>query len=250
MKNDSRNKRKISRKAIVGILLIGIIVGGSSLGIALTQMGLPTVVENPMQINNINVTKYVENVMKGIPLDCYTYYPEGNKKLQPEIRVYETMTEKFYNMTKLDSRTLTTNAPYQAYLFSHCPFIDVSMQSLPAKFDPNLKSSVTLQVPLEIQKNVYESQQLTNYNFTEYAMTSDTIEQIGRMFAMTYPEVVDQLTLHKLFNKTSDCINPSWRSNSGLLDCTYHRSQFVVNTNSSGIIATTILPINGTGHSA
>lgn len=95
-----------------------------------------------------------------------------------------------------------------------------------------------------MKRRVCESQQLTNYNFTSHAINADTIENIGKMFAMWHT-VVDKLSENHLFNKTTDCVNRSWRA-SGLLDCTYHKSQFVVDTNSSKIIATIILQLNST----
>jgi hypothetical protein len=241
MKNNHKSRKSLA------ILMIVIVFGGSSLGIAAFTMLNTHPVEDPAQINNLNITKYVENVMKGVPLDCYTYYPNGDKKLQPELRIYTTLTKGFYNATHLNSNNLTRTAPYQAYLFSHCSFFDTTMKSLPDTFDPKQVSTKTLNVPMDIQRKTYQVQQLTNLNFTYVASTFDTIEELGNKFAMTYSETVDQLVLHKLLNQTRDCINPSWRSNSGLLECTYHRSQFIIDTNASSIIETYIKPLNMTG---
>jgi hypothetical protein len=196
-----------------------------------------------------NLMVQTSKIMEGIPNHCYVSFPDM-KNLNPDsagATYYDDMIVNVFKKGIKYPYPFLRSASFQIYLFQNCPYLDHSKYQVPKQFNQSIASENMLIKPSKYLTDIEaKEQKIHDYNFKTNPQNYTTIESLSSAYSMTLPQIVDRLFWENATNFDS-CINPSWRTNSEIRQCTFGHTIFLVNLQQQ-LIGILTAPPNSTNH--
>lgn len=237
-------KKLFSKKQVLGMLILGLVVLGGS-GFAILSM-FPEKIQAPVSENTHQFgqlsasSEEAINYFGGVPLDCYVEYTNPPSKLSASVTLYnETLSalEKAHKTNRNQTLSYIFKNPYaEMYLLQACEFFNNTSTPTPKEFNaskgtdqpPNVKSQI-----ISYMNQVMENQM----NFTQFAETN-SIESIANFYQIGYASVVDMLVERHIIDVSRDCHQmmtyQGIKAPSGIVECNWNTSDFMYKINNTG----------------
>lgn len=201
--------------------------------------------------SNNNIETQTDIIMSHVPADCYSFFPHKNDTNIADAQVvyYQSVVDGINKTGVKYMGSFLRSPAFTEWLFNNCPVYNATtliynqkqFNSSDALVSERIKPSFVL------QQKVTEEQKMFDYNYNDNSNHFSRIEYIAINFNQTLQSTIDNLFLSGGLNMDDkkQCVNPSWRLDSVIRQCTMYNSTFVVNKNNQDLMTILDKPIKG-----
>ena len=200
---------------------------------------------------NNDIMTQTNILLSNVPTNCYTYFPQPNDTNieTGQVIYYQSVVDGINKTGEKYIGPFLRSPAFTMWLFQHCPMYNGTQSIFKTKQynDSSADHSRLIQPSQSLIDQVKYEQAMMHYNYKQNPDNFTRIEYIASNFHQTLQSTIDNLFLAGALNITDSkqCINPSWRANSDIRQCTMFNSTFVVNLHNQNLMAIVQKPIEG-----